>query len=555
MIEKINFQQYRKLKNISLSFAPTVNVISGTNGTCKTSLLHLISNSFQAVNKSCTWVKDKKCLDIIGKINNKINPKVESLTKGDKQYNDPAFGVQGAIFTVNYLNKTSLDFRRHNSKKNNRYAVKPPYQRGTKDTLPFCPVIYLGLFRLMPYGEYQDDEFVETIEKSLPDGYQNEIIELYRKLTRINISSIHNQKMGDLKYRSEFFSDIEGIDSNTISAGEDNIFIILTALISLKYYYNSLSKRRKNTVESVLLLDEMDATLHPSLQIKMLNLFKEYSECYKIQIFFTTHSLSLIESSLRKKINVIYLIDNIRDVRLMENPDIYKIKNNLLAITSNPIFGNQKIPVFMEDDEARLFFEIILDHFSERKKGGTKNIREYFHLVNCKIGSSNLLSIFEDEYLINSIIRSICILDGDKKGSANYNKCTIALPGNESPEKLIFDYTEKLCDEDDPIWDDEGMHERGYYKAEFFVDKVKADIDNIQQAKDKRKESAKGLDRLLNKKVFNDYKPFFILFFKHWVRNPENSKELNKFYKDLYTMFHKTAEFYSINPREWDDND
>ncbi|MDR2211996.1 MAG: AAA family ATPase, partial [Spirochaetaceae bacterium] len=53
MIEKLEILQYRKLKNITLEFSKNINVISGANGTCKTSLLHLISNAFQAVNKNC----------------------------------------------------------------------------------------------------------------------------------------------------------------------------------------------------------------------------------------------------------------------------------------------------------------------------------------------------------------------------------------------------------------------------------------------------------------------------------------------------------------------
>ena len=138
--------------------------------------------------------------------------------------------------------------------------------------------------------------------------------------------------MGDIKVRSEFSSNIEGIDSNTISAGEDNLSIILTALISLKYYYQSINST--NEVESVLLIDEMDATLHPAFQIKLLNLFREMSDLYKIQIVFTTHSMSLLEEMLSKKDNVLYLVDNLTSVFLMEEPDIYKIKMQTWGISN-----------------------------------------------------------------------------------------------------------------------------------------------------------------------------------------------------------------------------
>lgn len=122
------------------------------------------------------------------------------------------------------------------------------------------------------------------------------------------------------KTRADFDSDKTGIDSNTISAGEDHLFIIISAIVSLKYYFESIDS--SNDVESIMLIDEFDATLHPSLQFKLLDIFREYSNGYKIQIIFTTHSLSSVEYALKKKDNVIYLIDNITSVVGMDSPDI-----------------------------------------------------------------------------------------------------------------------------------------------------------------------------------------------------------------------------------------
>ncbi|ECZ5841399.1 AAA family ATPase, partial [Salmonella enterica] len=44
MIKNIDFVSFKKLKGINLPFDSHLNVISGTNGACKTTLLHLISN-------------------------------------------------------------------------------------------------------------------------------------------------------------------------------------------------------------------------------------------------------------------------------------------------------------------------------------------------------------------------------------------------------------------------------------------------------------------------------------------------------------------------------
>jgi AAA15 family ATPase/GTPase len=553
MIEKIAILQYRKLKNLIFEFSKTINVISGANGTCKTSILHLISNAFQSVNRNCKWVNDVMCLEVINGINNSVNSKVESLTKGDKKYNDPAKGVKGSLFSVDYGNSLSLGFRRHNSKKNDRYAVKPFYAPGTKESLPFLPVIYLGLSRLLPYGEFQDENAIEHIQKSLPLVYQKEVIDLYEKLTRISVSSLSSQKMGNIKTRTDFTSENAGIDSNTISAGEDNIFIILNALASLKYYFNSITSQ--NAVESILLIDEFDATLHPSLQTKLLTLFAEFSANYKIQLFFTTHSLSLIETAISRKDHVIYLVDNIDQVSIMAEPDIYKIKMNLLQLTGNKAYLNRRIPVFTEDEEARIFLEIIFEYFSESNAKIFTQFKDYFHFVDIKIGSTNLVNIFEDRYLIDSTMRSICILDGDHASSADYRKYIIALPGDKSPEEVIFDYSIKLSGTSDPFWDDPVIQKYGFFKA-YYIDNIKPDIDNISSkivSARKNGKSTKGITRDLNKKVFNGQKLFFSLLFKHWVRNPENSRQMERFYKDIHVMFLKTAEFHGINPRLWED--
>ena len=341
MINEINIVQYRKLKDVNLKFDKGINIISGANGTCKSSLLHIISNSFQVVNKKSEWVNDSNSIEIIKSINTSINPKIESLTKGDKEYNDPAKGRNGTLFSVSYFDGVKLNFRRHNSKSlagKYRFSIKPSYKKGEKDSLPNIPVIYLGLTRLFPYGEYKNDESIANISKKLPEKYLDEISRLYKSFTGIDIIYKKQQKLGDIKTRADFSSQQEGIDSNTISAGEDNLFIIITALISLKYYYESINITKD--VESILLIDEFDATLHPSFQIRLLKLFKEYSDKYKIQVVFTTHSIFLLEEALKKKHNVMYLIDYISYARQMPNVDIYKIKMHLQNVTREDIYTN-----------------------------------------------------------------------------------------------------------------------------------------------------------------------------------------------------------------------
>ncbi|MFB1372085.1 hypothetical protein ACETGN_08805 [Streptococcus pyogenes] len=231
-MEKIEFIQYRKLKNITIDFDKNINIIAGTNGTCKSSILHLISNSHQRVSNSSR----NPILSTIQKMNKIFNPKIESLARGDKKYNDPAPGMTGTLYTAFYENY-SLDFRRHNSRTVNnteRFAIKPKYKRGTSDRLPEIPIIYLGMFRLFSYGEWEGESKFHNIINKLPKQYLDQLSMLYKKFTGYEIKfdgKLNN--LGGIRSKTEFSTNTEGIDSNTISAGEDNLLTILISLVSL----------------------------------------------------------------------------------------------------------------------------------------------------------------------------------------------------------------------------------------------------------------------------------------------------------------------------------
>lgn len=386
------------------------------------------------------------------------------------------------------------------------------------------------------------------ISKKLPSIYQDELASIYKKFTSYEISFNKTKQMGDIKVRNEFDSNIEGVDSNTISAGEDNLNIILTALLSLKYYYDSISSTRE--VESVLLIDEIDATLHPAFQIKLLNLFREMSEKYKIQIVFTTHSLSLLEEMLDRKDNVLYLYDNITSIYQLEDLDIYKIKMHLQSLTQKDIYEDKIIPLFTEDDEARCLLDLLFDYYWH-EYSNFRNVLRFFHKVNTNISAENLIGIFTDDKLIRSTMRSICILDGDH--SSDITNFIIALPGKAAPEVVLLKYCEKLFNEDDEFWINKTILAKGYGKR-YYIDDIKNKVDEFENYLTILKEegkSTKGKAREFNKKLFNENKDFFELVFKHRIHNPVNKKEVDLFYNQLKTLFFKVAPYHEINPREW----
>lgn len=557
MVEEIKFVKYKKFSDITLRFSNNINVIAGANGTCKTSLLHIISNSFKMPTSSASSMKEEKdCLSQIQNINHIFNPKIESLTKGDKEFNDPAKGVSGTLYSVTFKTDTNpliIDFRKHNTstdtlKEKSRYRIIPKYTAGSGTSLLAAPIIYLSLTRLFPFGEFSDNEVLNKISKKLPEKYQDKINALYKDFTKFEVSNVKHQKMGSLKHKSDFVTNKEGVDSNTISAGEDSLYIILTALVSLEYFYTIFSK------PSILLLDEIDATLHPAFQIKLFNLLVGYAKTNNIQVFFTTHSLTLIEYALSSKEHVKYLLEVPSGIFEMEDVNMPTINRNLLNQTNDSpdIFIPKKIPIFTEDAEAKILLEMLLDFFHREDMDGFGKIRNFFYIVeNISIGSTILRNMFENQ-TIDNFKGSICLLDGDQATKkSDIQNSIMCLPGKDSPEKFLFEYAKKLIQRDDPFWTNTLSIQSGYTVSAVQETLIEP-YEKINAEYDSKKEggvTTKGFKREAYKNLFNKNSNLMKTLFGHWI--VQNKQETDEFYKTLQIMFYKNGKLKNIDISLW----
>ncbi len=553
MISSIDIKQYKKLKNLKLDFTPEINAISGTNGTCKTSLLYMISNSFQELTTKNNNLKEIKALDAIKRLNDNLNPKIESISKGDKSGNDPAPGVPGSLYNVSYMDGTTSDFRRHNSRKQSqfpRYAMKPFYSKSKSNKLPVLPIIYLGLARLVPFGEIHEEANITSISINLPEDYITDLNKTYFNLTAINVDQVRSQSVKGVKKRADFTSTVDGIDSNTISAGEDNIRIILHSLYSLKYYFESLESSHKE-VESIIIIDEFDATLHPSMQVQLLDVLKEFSENYKIQVFFTTHSLYLIEKLLQIKQNVIYLVDNYDEVVKLDSPSIVNIEKFLNDKISFDIYTDKYIPVLTEDPEARFFVEVLFSYLRTKDAEGFGKIVSYFHPIDVNFGSGVLEKLFADKYMGKVTLNAVCILDGDQ--GSNLNNNIISLPGSDSPEQILFRYAKDFIADETEFWKSSKVLDTGISKRKLIleiipsIDSIEHDIVKLQE----EKKPTSGKRRVKQKKVFNDNLIFFTLLANYWVQDYRNQSCIQSFYNNIYNMFQKVSVANGLHRSLW----
>lgn len=171
------------------------------------------------------------------------------------------------------------------------------------------------------------------------------------------------------------------------SSGQDNLGKILLAILSFK----RLKEKFPTLYEyGILVIDEIDTTLYPASQIKLIEALRKFSSDYNIQIIFTTHSLTILEKvceiqndvKLRNQVKVVFLQKIDKEILVNDTATIDFIKNKLnVSLSSHKIKAN-KIPLFTEDKEAEIFLKNIL-----------KSKKISLNFIQCTLGCNNYIEL------------------------------------------------------------------------------------------------------------------------------------------------------------------
>ena len=112
-----------------------------------------------------------------------------------------------------------------------------------------------------------------------------------------------------------------------------------------------------------------------------------------------------------------------------------------------------------------MFLRCIFDSFEKKCARNIFTSKKFVHFVEANISGDALVNIFSDDKLLRSTMRSICIVDGDKRAQHKLENYTIALPGDKSPEELVFEYANELYLNDDAFWLDSTIISLGFTKS------------------------------------------------------------------------------------------
>ncbi|MFW2899484.1 ATP-dependent nuclease [Carnobacterium maltaromaticum] len=377
-----------------------------------------------------------------GKTSNKI-----SYTQKEILFEDPETGLE---YTEIYYKKIEEQIRKI------RYRLLPirTEQRPTEKKLNW-PTYYLGLSRLFPVGETD-----EMVENTIDESVLTQVKDIHKSIlssTDTPINGSHVQYSNDIN-KSGFGIETENYGGLANSSGQDNLGQILLTIFSFEKLKNTLGNSYNG---GIFLIDEIDATLHPSAQNKLFDFLKTKSIELNLQIVFTTHSLSLMEHITRMNqltehnptIKLIYLTNSHAKIEVETNPTYLFIKNDML-LTYSGVENNITVPVMTEDKTARWFLNKILETSSENFK---------FQMLEVSFGWEQILALIVNDFYyyrnqINILDPELNLPENAKhvqaklsgsrfKFKAETTKNTslvLALPGDKPIEQLLWEYLESL---------------------------------------------------------------------------------------------------------------
>lgn len=475
-LSKVSFDELgiRKLKNFSIPITERITLIAGHNAIGKSTILGIIANS-----------SGIKSADFKSYFEKTYQSKFEELFYLDESEILPSGQRGHAILTyhIELQNQEGFDFCAIHKKKCNvsknttSSTIRPRLIPRSEDRaqseeigigagdgkIPL-PTIYLGMSRMTPIGEFEDDDISKKILKNMDEEDKIFIHEVFNKIIRINNKV--NPEVIDHDFKgSKKRSKVPGMDFNTlsISLGQDSVSAIVTALAS----FNKLKRELKESyLGGILIIDEIESGLHPKAQMNLIQVLKKQGRDLKLQIMATTHSLTMIKSVLKDqedqskfeapKDSVIYLQDT-RMPRPMPFPTYEKIKNDmLLEIEEVQELPSQKI--YFEDKEACYFFEKIMHYLN--LKDELLEFGRSLKLTTASLGCDVLIKLNKaDDYFKKVFI----ILDNDIVTKSTYleyvnsQKNMLALPGDKSftsstpaylrnPENIIYSYLKDKLD-------------------------------------------------------------------------------------------------------------
>lgn len=444
---RLYIENFRQFEDCEIILGKKLTAIAGNNGTGKSTILGLLANSSELRRQKTYMGKP-------------FRGEFSELFSGSPEH-DPT----GSKIRLDYLEhggEKSVTFRTAWQNKGARFRVIPKRTlesgRTTEAKLE-SPVIYLGLSRLYPFGEADAKTLKRHVQHWDSDDDRDWFIQKYTDILSIQSTQIKSVSSFDIAQSRKRGTGVEtgtyGPSAN--SAGQDNLGQMLMAVLSFKRLKKALGV---NWDGGLLLIDEVDATLHPAAQRRLVDLLLKEAGKSGFQVVFTTHSTVVLDYLADKTgpidgddpndIEIAYLTDANRHLEVKRNPSWHTMTNDLFVRT--PGASSSRVGVFCEDAEAQWLIQELIEALHPA-------LWPRVHLIDATFGCDALLKLYRHDYPYMK--DRILVLDGDVTKEKIEDRIPsvyrheggniVRLPGDVRPEELIWDYL-RGADTEDPVW-------------------------------------------------------------------------------------------------------
>lgn len=439
IIKHAHIERFRALRNLDFDLGEKITAIVGHNGTMKTTILGILSQTFTISPDHP--MHGEKTIDGYN-FHSQFKEKFKMTDKDIPGEHKWRLDLYDGIYRNNYFEAHSIRRTGRGSQDSIRFWSTEG--RSANMNYPQIPAYYISLKRVTPIGEEKTINVTSDLSNEEKLFLSNEYKNIFAVTSngQLSVESINSKNKHSAAIHSANY------DAVTISAGQDNVAKLLLAVLSFKRLKDKYPDDYKG---GIILIDEIESTFHPLAQTMLIKRIYKYAKDYKIQFIFTTHSPSVIKSTFHDKYNkrdaqLIYLKKVGNYVKSYCDSNV----ESVIAELSGEVVKNKtkvtKIDVFCEDVVARHLLRNWLSSFKNNIK-----------LQTCSLGAESYLELIKVK--MTSIKNSIVVLDGDKNKTSTNNKIekyqaenVIFLPSTDCPEKMFYRFLYSL-EETDCFWD------------------------------------------------------------------------------------------------------
>lgn len=354
-LKSLSITGLRRLKNLEISFeGKDVTGIFGVNGCGKTTLLYVLLCLYNQKNSVSQFN--------FGNFFKKCSPNEFDDTE---IIADVSYRIGQDIHDTNVTYKKSAGSDRWTPKTSRR---------------PERKVYFLGISLSVPSIENEKENTVNyTFDGD--NNLDNGILGLARRILGIQYTQISRTRRNNKDYYHATVQDGANYFSISMGAGEQRVLRLLEVIEKVENY-------------SLVIIDEIDLTLHNAALMRLINYLVEKGRSRHIQFIFSSHSEALTK---RKDINVRHLLQTPEKTLCFNesNPECMECMTGEIL---------RPIEIYVEDILAKTIVAQVAKELGISKR---VVIKQYGSCTNAFVASSGM------HMLGQSLDHKLFVLDGD----------------------------------------------------------------------------------------------------------------------------------------------